>query len=325
VKRPAYQWYPRDFAEDEHVKLMSLAEEGAYRRLLDHQWLHGSIPSDLGQLAKVCKNTPLSVFRKLWPALSPCFLPSGEGRLINGRLERVREEVDEYRAKQSAAGKLGAEAAWGSGTGGDGTRYVYAMRRPSDGAIKIGASRTPAKRAERLGLHLLAQGRGGFAAERAAQIDLTDERIGTEWFTDSPTVRAWITNAMQWIEPRPDQGGVLVSPRPDQASSSATATAKEKPSRSRETWLTPFLGGWQRHRGKPSAGRLATSLRPLVEQRGPRQTLAAWLGYLESRDGKPFCTVEDFTANYEIHRGQWAVEIDEVGDATPIPDEPLAA
>jgi hypothetical protein len=107
----------------------------------------------------------------------------------------------------------------------------------------------------------------------------------------------------------------------------AVASAKEKPSRAtaRETWLTPFLDGWQRHRGKPSAGRLATSLRPLVEQRGPRQTLAAWLGYLESRDGKPFCTVEDFTANYEIHRSQWAVEIDEVGDATPIPDEPLAA
>lgn len=46
-KAPAYQWFPKDYDIDEAVKLMTYEEEGIYRRLLDHQWLHGGIPGDI--------------------------------------------------------------------------------------------------------------------------------------------------------------------------------------------------------------------------------------------------------------------------------------
>jgi uncharacterized protein YdaU (DUF1376 family) len=113
-KAPAYSWYPRDFAGDEPVQLMSLEEEGAYRRLLDHQWMHGSIPADLPQIAKVCKNVAVSKMRKIWPAISTCFMAveSDASRLQNRKLERVRQENKEYREQRSAAGKLGAKARW---------------------------------------------------------------------------------------------------------------------------------------------------------------------------------------------------------------------
>jgi uncharacterized protein YdaU (DUF1376 family) len=102
-------WWPRDFAADEHVALMSLEAEGAYRRLLDHQWLHGSIPSDLPTLGKLCKGTPAAKMRRLWVEIAPCFVAAGEGRLVNGRLERVRNEQESYREQKSAAGRASAE------------------------------------------------------------------------------------------------------------------------------------------------------------------------------------------------------------------------
>ena len=118
-KDPSYPWYPRDHAADEVVQLMSLGQECAYRRLLDHQWLHGSIPSDLGQLARVCKNISLREMRKIWPGIAQCFVsvPDEPGRLQNRRLERIRNERKEHRAKQVEGGKKGAQTRWGPSKG----------------------------------------------------------------------------------------------------------------------------------------------------------------------------------------------------------------
>jgi uncharacterized protein YdaU (DUF1376 family) len=232
-KTPSYPWYPRDFAGDEPVQLMTLEEEGAYRRLLDHQSLHGTIPSDPVQLAKICKNLSVPRMRKLWGAITPCFVPADEeGRLYNRKLQRVLEERRAYLEKKSQAGKAGAEAAWGPGQAGDGKRYVYAMRRTSDGAIKIGVSRSPERRVARLSealgsdLELIVYGEGGFQLERASQVDLAEHRIGTEWFTDCPEVRMWIQNNIA-VSPEQDhgsnQGDAIAKPNPAVASASASA------------------------------------------------------------------------------------------------------
>lgn len=105
----AYLWYPRDFAADEHVVLMTIEQEGAYRRLLDHQWLHGSIPADVAALAALCKKIPRGRMKKIWSAVAPCFM-SVEGdhsRLVNAKLERIRQEAQDYRDGQRRAGRLG--------------------------------------------------------------------------------------------------------------------------------------------------------------------------------------------------------------------------
>ena len=109
AKVGAYLWYPRDFAADEHVVMMTLAQEGAYRRLLDHQWLHGSIPAALPDLAKLCKNESAAAMKRLWQGVQPCFspLPGNPARLANPKMERVRTEAAEYRESQRRAGRLG--------------------------------------------------------------------------------------------------------------------------------------------------------------------------------------------------------------------------
>jgi hypothetical protein len=113
-KSPAMPWYPRDFAADEPVQLMTLVEECAYRRLLDHQWLHGSVPADVTQLARICKNVAPAKMKKLWTVIAPLFpeVSEGAGRLRNRKLERVRAGRQAYIEKQSASGKAGAQARW---------------------------------------------------------------------------------------------------------------------------------------------------------------------------------------------------------------------
>jgi uncharacterized protein YdaU (DUF1376 family) len=115
LKKPAYQWYPGDFCVDEPVLLMSLEEEGAYRRLLDHQWLHGSVPRDIRQLAAICKGITLARMKRVWQAVGPCFPPSPDDpeRLQNRRLERQRVQDQEYRKAMVNSGQAGAQKRWG--------------------------------------------------------------------------------------------------------------------------------------------------------------------------------------------------------------------
>jgi uncharacterized protein YdaU (DUF1376 family) len=110
-KPPAYQRYPKDYLTDERVMVMTLEQEGAYNRLLDYSWLHGSIPDDVTQLAPLCKTTPEHM-AELWPGIAPCFVEKQPGRLVNRKLEKVRAEQKAYRKRRQEAGKKGAEARW---------------------------------------------------------------------------------------------------------------------------------------------------------------------------------------------------------------------
>lgn len=112
-KAPAYPWYGRDYAEDEAVKLMTYEQEGVYRRLLDHQWFHGGLPADVAHVALLVPKVSTQRFmRVIWPAMSTKF-ELKEGRLINPKLERVRQDQATYKASREAAGKAGAAARWG--------------------------------------------------------------------------------------------------------------------------------------------------------------------------------------------------------------------
>lgn len=110
-KAPAYQWYPKDYELDEAVKLMTYEEEGIYRRLLDHQALHGSIPADPRQIAMLVPKVSLKRFLTLWPHIAGKFSGSN-GRLVNGKLERVKAETAAYKKKQAENGAKGAAIRW---------------------------------------------------------------------------------------------------------------------------------------------------------------------------------------------------------------------
>src|SRR5687768_14115762 len=72
TKSPAFQFYPKDFLSDENVRVMSMQERGVYITLLSICWIHGTLPASVERLAKLC-GVPHPAFRKLWPALEPCF------------------------------------------------------------------------------------------------------------------------------------------------------------------------------------------------------------------------------------------------------------
>lgn len=113
-KAPAYQWYPKDAQTDEAYKSMTHEERGVYRDLLDHQWLHGSIPSDIAGIADAATSgrARLSDERAtiIWPKILPCFSDRGDGRLVNVRLERQRSETAAFLSGKSEAGRLGGLA-----------------------------------------------------------------------------------------------------------------------------------------------------------------------------------------------------------------------
>lgn len=103
---PSFQFYPKDFYSDEKVQLMDFVEEAAYLRLLSHQWLNGSVPGDLADIARILR-VALSEVERMWPRLAPCFQDIGEGRLANARMERDRSAREAFVEKQRANGSLG--------------------------------------------------------------------------------------------------------------------------------------------------------------------------------------------------------------------------
>lgn len=113
LKMPAYQWYPKDHRTDEKVELMDLEQEGALRRLLDHQWLQGSIPADADDLAGLLR-VDEERFARIWKRVGPCFEPveGDPSRLVNRRLERERQQRAKYSEARAEAGRKGALGKW---------------------------------------------------------------------------------------------------------------------------------------------------------------------------------------------------------------------
>lgn len=107
-KAPAYQWYPKDYDTDETVKLMTYEQEGIYRRLLDHQALHGSIPADPKDIAKLVPKVSLKRFEGLWPAMSAKF-PSVDDRRVNQKLERVKADFAAFVEGRAVGGRRSAQ------------------------------------------------------------------------------------------------------------------------------------------------------------------------------------------------------------------------
>lgn len=112
TKSPAFQWYPRDILSSARVAEMSLAEEGAYRRLIDHCWLNGSIPADPVRVSRIVgKNCSKEIAQNILGMFTQH--PSDPTRLIHDRLEverKKQQEVSEKRKKSANARWYGSES-----------------------------------------------------------------------------------------------------------------------------------------------------------------------------------------------------------------------
>lgn len=106
-KSPAYQYYPKDHMGSERVKLLSLAEEGAYGIAKDYCWLHKTIPADPKELAKLIgKNCTVKIATVVLKMFLP--YPSDPSRMFHDRLEEEREKQEDWSEKASNGGKKSA-------------------------------------------------------------------------------------------------------------------------------------------------------------------------------------------------------------------------
>lgn len=110
-KWPFYPFYPRDFLAD--VLLLTDTQELVYRRLLDYQWLNGSVPTDGRDLAAASR-VSFSKMKKVWPKIADRFPINESGQPQNRRMERERETLMEKRDRRRAAGVKGAATRWQS-------------------------------------------------------------------------------------------------------------------------------------------------------------------------------------------------------------------
>lgn len=111
-KAPAHQWYPGDALSDEAMTKMTLEEEGAYRRLLDHHYREGSLPADAEDLRRLCKWIPARRFAAIWARIGKCFQadPADATRLINARAVEQRKELNTYLERAANGGHATAAA-----------------------------------------------------------------------------------------------------------------------------------------------------------------------------------------------------------------------
>lgn len=106
-KSPAFQWYPKDILASARVQMMSLAEECAYRRLIDFCWLNGSIPADPNRAARlVGKGCSVEIVEIALEMFIPD--PNDQTKLIHERLEEERKK----QALNSEKRKKASEARW---------------------------------------------------------------------------------------------------------------------------------------------------------------------------------------------------------------------
>jgi uncharacterized protein YdaU (DUF1376 family) len=105
-KAPAFQFYADDFLAG--TADMAAEEVGGYIRLLCHQWSKGGIPSDEERSARIAGLIGSPSIRYVLAKFTLC---DGD-TLKNARLEQIRQEQADYKSKQAASGKTGAQKRW---------------------------------------------------------------------------------------------------------------------------------------------------------------------------------------------------------------------
>lgn len=112
-KSPSYQWYPKDAISSARIAVMTLEQEGAYRRALDYCWLTGSLPADLDMLARIigkgCTPETAAVVRSMFTRDR-----SNKKLLTHDRLDMERSKQKAWREKSAAGGRRGAATRWGT-------------------------------------------------------------------------------------------------------------------------------------------------------------------------------------------------------------------
>jgi hypothetical protein len=153
VKQPALMWYPGDHRRDSGVQACSLEARGVWFEMINlmhdgEPYGHltaGGHPISLEVLGRMLGlGTPRA--RKILKELEDhkVFSRTSKGVIFSRRM--VRDEA--FRQLRKESGKLGGNRKLGAEYNVPG--FVYLMGRRSDNAVKIGISKSPAKRLYRI-------------------------------------------------------------------------------------------------------------------------------------------------------------------------------
>lgn len=111
---PSFPFYPADWLLG--TLTFSLAEDGAYLRLVMHQWNAGSVPGDdLAAVARILRVTEREA-RPIWATISAKFVRGEDGLWRNTRVEKQRAEKVRYHEAQAEKGRRSAERRANHGT-----------------------------------------------------------------------------------------------------------------------------------------------------------------------------------------------------------------
>ena len=126
-----FPWFPffaTDWLADGEVTMLSLEAEGAFIRLLAHQWIEGSIPADPDALRRLLKGIDEASFQAIWKDLKPRFSSAiaSPSKLTNLRLEKERRNALAQHKERQRAGRLGAVKRWGKKPSGRKRSYSSA-------------------------------------------------------------------------------------------------------------------------------------------------------------------------------------------------------
>ncbi|MCE5211886.1 MAG: YdaU family protein [Deltaproteobacteria bacterium] len=105
-KPPAFMFYASDFYMD--TSTWDADDIGVYIRLLCMEWVNGPLEADTRKLAKIAKKTHQK-FIKNWSKINQKFVVSGNGFVVNLRLEEERAKQMSFREKQREFGRLGGK------------------------------------------------------------------------------------------------------------------------------------------------------------------------------------------------------------------------
>lgn len=102
---PSFPFYPADWLLG--TLTFSLAEDGAYLRLIMHQWNAGSVPGDdLAAVARILRVTEREA-RPIWATIAAKFVRGDDGLWRNARVEKQRAEKVRYHEAKRANGQKG--------------------------------------------------------------------------------------------------------------------------------------------------------------------------------------------------------------------------
>jgi uncharacterized protein YdaU (DUF1376 family) len=109
MKAPAFQMYAADIYMDTNE--WSAEAFGIYNRLLNHQWVNGSIPKDMKTLAQI-SFIGIKTMAKRWPEMVSKFEFDNTNRGRNKRLEETRQKQLQYSEMQRQKGLKRSEKMW---------------------------------------------------------------------------------------------------------------------------------------------------------------------------------------------------------------------